>query len=240
MKRIAVVLFAALVALSIAAPSCVRAEVGSFSVEPKVLYVTKDAPVTLVTVWNNSQAPKVIRVSASLWEQSGSERVTPSTDVIAFPAIFSLAPNESQVIRVTTRGPRSESERAYKFQIREVPPHLAATIKRGVAVGFAFTIGLFVEPDVAKQPILTWHATRVGTVVRLTATNSGTVHARVRSLHVTDPRGRDFGKSLNFGDVLAGSTMSQIVRMSPDTKQISIQASYNSATDKTVIPVGGP
>ena len=96
---------------------------GSFQVGPVSATLTADQPVAALTVRNTGGAPAVIQLEAMAWSQAaGKDTYVPTSDILATPPIFTVAPGASQVIRVGSRAPGVQEERAERLFLREGPP----------------------------------------------------------------------------------------------------------------------
>ena len=140
--------------------------------------------VQAITISNPGIAP--IRVQARIlrWHDSGTADIySPTTDIGFSPALFSLAPQASQFIRLVVLAPRREGETAYRLVIDQLPE---APTARHVVFPVRLIIPVFVDAyDRKATPHLTWRAHAEHGCVTLSAFNSGAVHARLSDLAYT-------------------------------------------------------
>jgi fimbrial chaperone protein len=140
--------------------------------------------VQAITISNPANA--TIRVQARIlrWHDSGTADIySPTTDIGFSPALFSLAPQASQFIRLVVLAPRSESETAYRLVIDQLPD---APTARRVDFPVRLIIPVFVDAyDRKAAPHLTWRAHTDHGRATLSAFNSGAVHARLSDLTYT-------------------------------------------------------
>jgi fimbrial chaperone protein len=95
----------------------------NFSVNPVQVNLSPTAPTAILSLSNKSDQPLRFRLSAFAWKQADREqmRLTPTDDVILFPALVKLAPGEERQILIaagTTFGP---SEKTYRVALQELP-----------------------------------------------------------------------------------------------------------------------
>lgn len=81
-----------------------------------------DRPALAMTLGNRGTEPVTLQVRGFAWTQpDGSDRLLPAAEVLVAPAIFVLAPGQSQVLRALVQGAASAQERSYRLLIDELP-----------------------------------------------------------------------------------------------------------------------
>ena len=161
---------------------------GSFQVGPVSATLSANQKVAALTVRNTGADAATVQLQAMSWSQSGGKDVfAPASDILATPPIFTVPAGASQVIRVGTRGvPDALQERAYRLFLREVPPAPKAGAK-GLHMVLEISLPVFIQPSLAIAPELHWQARRIDAGhVKITASNTGTAHAHLSRLVLTD------------------------------------------------------
>lgn len=122
-----------------------------------------------------------VQIRLFRWHNKGTEDVYEPTQDIGFsPAIVSLAPNESQVVRMVVLAPRRLQEGSYRLFIDQLPPPPRAGT---VTLPVRFVVPVFVQGEhPSSKPALTWKATARSGETVVTAINTGAVHARLVDL----------------------------------------------------------
>jgi len=166
---------AALLALS--AP----AVAGSFSISPLRVDFTETSGTAALTVRNEDAAPVVVQTQGLGWSQEGGQdALTPSHDLLISPAVFTLQPGGSQLIRVALR--RSVDpvrELSYRLIVQEVPP-TASPDFIGLQVALKLSVPIFVAPIAPAEPQIAWVAARgADGKLSVSARNDGAAHARI-------------------------------------------------------------
>ena len=166
---------AALLALS--AP----AMAGSFSISPLRVDFTETAGTAALTVRNEDATPVVIQTQGLGWSQEGGQdALSPSRDLLISPAVFTLQPGGSQLIRVALR--RSVDpvrELSYRLIVQEVPQPASKDFI-GLQVALKLSVPIFVAPTAPAEPQVTWAAARgADGKLSVTARNDGGAHARI-------------------------------------------------------------
>ena len=166
------------------------AHAGSFSISPIRLDLTAAARTSALTVRNDDREA-LVQAEVMLWEQvDGLDRLTPTRDLFVSPAVFTLTPNGSQLVRVALRSPPSDATRelAYRLILQEVP-RTASPGFAGLQVALRLSVPVFVTIAGTTGPVLTWSAAATDAGLVLTAQNSGDVHARIHGFSVTPTSG---------------------------------------------------
>jgi fimbrial chaperone protein len=164
---------------------------GSFGVSPIRVTLTPQQPAGMLTVSNQSDEETVVQLQANAWSQEdGADVLEPTSDVIAVPPLFTLAPGGSQVVRVgLRRPPTAKGELTYRLLLREVPPPPADGFM-GIQVALNLSLPVFVLPAGGAQPELRWGLARAEDgSVELKLNNAGDAHVQLQKFTLTDPDG---------------------------------------------------
>ncbi len=164
------------------------ASAGSFSISPIRLELGEANPNGALTVRNGGDEPVVIQLQPMAWSQSdGEDQLDPTREVLATPAVFTLDPGGSQLVRVALRRVVDPTrELSYRLVLQEVP---AATRPdaTGARIALRMSLPVFVKPSQAAEPDLVWTAVVSGEQeTMLTARNTGNVHIQLAQLSL-DP-----------------------------------------------------
>jgi fimbrial chaperone protein len=202
------VFFAALSVMGMGA-----AHAGSFSVNPVRVTLSAKQPVAAITVRNAGAEPAVVQLETSAWSQDqGKDVLVPSTDVLATPPIFTVAPGKTQILRIGLRRPSTATdETTYRLILREVPP---ATPAEGLRVALKISMPVFVVPAASVAPALQWRATRTADgQIRVRVTNTGTAHVQMTKIDLALAEGgTELGSHTLADYVLPGNTRSWTVK----------------------------
>ncbi len=159
-------------------------------VTPVRLYLGASERSTAITLNNGTQQTKRFQVEVRQWSQvDGNDVLQDSSQVIANPPLFSLKPDQTQVIRIGfLKLPDQQFEQAYRIFVREVPDNgpvdPAAEPGLGVQVLIRYAIPLFVAPNAPIRRQLIWTARRDDQHYIVTARNNGNVHERRAQIKV--------------------------------------------------------
>lgn len=164
------------------------------AVMPVGLTLTARQDRQVMTFTNQGQETVVMQVDTVAWTQvNGQDRYVPSRDLLVNPPLFSIAPGESQIVRVGLRQPMaSAQETAYRLFVRQVPSAPVATPVLGsasadaeatsVRVLLELRLPVYVQtPSVERSQQWRGWPTADGQIV-LEMQNTGNVHQTVLGL----------------------------------------------------------
>jgi fimbrial chaperone protein len=123
----------------------------SVGVSPVHIYFTRSSPSALLTISNEGQESISFSLSAYAWSQgeSGEIKLTPTSDIIFFPALLTLSPGEARNIRLGTELQPTNIEQTYRILLDELPPaqtgHPNPSME--VRVLSEISIPIFLVPD---------------------------------------------------------------------------------------------
>jgi fimbrial chaperone protein len=236
-------LLAGVLAAAALLPPPSTALAGSFTITPLRAELSARARTAALTVRNEDASAVVVQATAVLWEQAeGTDALTQSQDLIVSPAVFTLEPGASQLLRVALRrNADPERELSYRLLLEEVPTQ-AATGGNGLTVALRLSLPVFVAPIAAADPRLDWQATRSadGTLV-VEATNNGNVHVQVREIVLNDS-GAALLRNAAAGYVLPGAKRSWNFEAAATTPRqgTRLQATTDQGNFSTDLPIAGP
>ncbi len=120
-KRLAVTLL--LVALGLTVMGSPSARAANLQVSPLVVEVPVDSGIVTYHLRNSGSEPLSVQVHAYDWEQpKGSDKLTPTDNLMVVPTIVSIQPGREQLIRVALKDERPSHELNYRLHFQELPP----------------------------------------------------------------------------------------------------------------------
>ncbi len=153
------------------------ASAATFTVNPTQIFLSGKTTTALLTLRNDSDETLRFQLTAFGWQQTpaGELTLTPTQDVVFFPALLTLAPKEERRIRVGATVPAAAQERTYRIFVEELP---SADGQQANAVRVLTKMGIpiFIRPakEVATAD-LSGLATAKGSF-NFTLANRGSVH----------------------------------------------------------------
>ena len=145
------------------ASACVAAFVATFSppafgaeytVSPMRLELSRAARSGVVTLTNTGASRIDFQMTAMEWTQDaqGVDHYAETGEIIFFPKILTLVPNEDRVIRVGAKSAPAASERTFRLFIERIPAPEPEPLSPGahIAVNIRFALPIFVKPVLRK------------------------------------------------------------------------------------------
>lgn len=229
---LAAVLAAAALAFA-AAPSVA----GSLEIGPiRVQMIGSERTATL-TIRNSDATPITVQIRTVDWTQPGGADVyTPSSILMVSPPLVTLAPGESQVIRLVIENmPEASHERAFRLIVDELPVS-AGALPAGVVTALRVLVPVFVTPSTESRARLRWEAKQEGDSLTVTAINEGPARERLINLQVSSG-GRPVGDPLE-GYVLSGGRRSWTIDTgSAPATALTLSAEGEYGTVEANVPV---
>src|SRR5947209_3025932 len=93
-----------------------------YTVSPMRLELSRDARSGVVTLTNTGASPIDFQMTAMEWTQDndGADHYAETGEIIFFPKILTLAPNEDRVVRVGAKSAPAASERTFRLFIERI------------------------------------------------------------------------------------------------------------------------
>ena len=187
------------------------ASAGVFNVNPVQVRLSAQTRSMTLTLKNESSETSRFQVSVFAWDQkpNGEMVLTPTEDILAFPALLSLGPTKERMLRVGMAVPPAEKEQTYRVFIEEMPPEDTSRQEKASAVRFVTRLGIpiFIAPPrpVTQGQIDNYRV--VNGTFTFRVSNTGNVHFTVKMTSVigTGSEGETvFSRQTNGWYVLAG------------------------------------
>jgi fimbrial chaperone protein len=153
------------------------ASAATFTVNPTQIFLSGKTTTALLTLRNDSEETLRFQLTAFGWQQTpaGEITLTPTQDVVFFPALLTLAPKEERRIRVGSTVSAAAQERTYRIFVEELPQSDGARAN-AVRVLTKMGIPIFIRPakEVATADLRDL-ALRAGSL-SFSLANRGSVH----------------------------------------------------------------
>lgn len=140
---------AGLIAICMTAPGVIgSAYASSFAVNPTQIFLTSKSTSAILTLRNESDESVRFQLTVFAWDQSarGEMELKPTSDIVFFPALLTLAPRESRNVRVGAATPFEAVEKSYRIFVEELPPQAPQPGQSAVRVLTKMGVPIFVQP----------------------------------------------------------------------------------------------
>lgn len=161
---------------------------GNFQVEPTTLELSSSARSGAFTVINNGTEKLNIQVDVEEWNQDaeGKDVYSKTGDIVFFPKIMSIEPNEQRAIRLGIKGALSTKEKAYRIFVEEIPsqpkPQDAKAdghIPAGITIALRYAVPVFLKPAKIQESGIVEKMELSRGVAKMIVRNSGNIHIKL-------------------------------------------------------------
>lgn len=173
----------------------------NFSLNPIRIFFDGSKKTDIITIKNESENPIALQLNAVAWTQDEVDNVYSATeDILFFPKLIEINPQEEKIVRIGTKVSRGESEKTYRLFIEEMPDNSkldTTAVKILMKVG----VPVFITPlnDMAAGSIEKIELGKGS--LKLDIKNSGNMHFVIKSMKV---EGRDGSGKEVFNTERAG------------------------------------
>lgn len=177
----------------------------ALSVLPVNVQMAPGEQASTVTVSNQGSSQTAVQIRAYKWNQQGdSDELTPSNEVVVSPPIATIAPGESQVVRLILRQPPQGHEATYRIILDQIPPPAEPGI---VHVVLRMSIPIFAQPTTRAAADVQFHVEVKDGSTYLVGVNNGLRHESIRGIGLKTSDGRELKAAGGASPyILAGST----------------------------------
>lgn len=214
-----------------------------FGVSPLRLDLSAPRPMAAFTLTNSGDVPVVIQAQPRAWRQvDGVDVSEPTRALLVNPAIVSLEPGQSQMVRVALRAaPDRRLESGYRMFFTEVPQTGdAASAEKpqttNIRIVKRMDVPVFVAPvEGEPKPDGRIGAQTKADSLRLDFENSGTGHWRLGELRVFDAASGEALANPTVVSVLPGGArhIELLLRGRPAPDAIVVKADVNGEEFRT-------
>lgn len=187
---------------------------GSFRLTPMLVEVPSDSTIATYTLRNTGVRPLNIQVNAQHWKQTANkDQFSAAKRLLIVPEILTVAPGQTQLVRIALRGSRPDGELDYRLHFDEIPPPSAKGFT-GVQISLNMNVPLFFAPRIVTRDIRPRLSRALaGAAVIVTITNAGSRFLRLSRLALETPAGKPLGKLDGPRYVLPGATRHWKIRL---------------------------
>jgi fimbrial chaperone protein len=218
-------------------------------VQPITVELSAKAPSAMVAVKNRGVESVRFQVTAFAWNQkpSGEMVFEPTQDIMFFPSMMTLNPQEARNLRVGATIKPGALEKTYRLFIQELPRMVVPNDPNGSAVAMLarVSVPVFLQPAPPKEVTEIRNLALAGRNVRFSLRNVGNVHFRATDveLRVKAADGQIVHKEdLRPGYVLAGGEMQMTAQLPTQactlakSLEISVQGADRKPPQVALLP----
>jgi fimbrial chaperone protein len=194
------------------------AEAGALSISPVRIMLASGATSGLMTVRNESPDPVRLQLTLHTWQENpdGNMQLAPTEDLVVFPGLLQLKPNESRKVRIGLPVQQDIAvEKTYRLFLEELPG-VSKLDQNQVRVVARIGVPIFLQP---REPKPGWapavsHPDDQGFLLQLK--NTGNVHLILQEATVRGLGPKDqtiFDQKLTGGYLLANSIRTHVINV---------------------------
>ena len=206
------------IALLVSAAFPLGAQAGALSISPVRITLAAGTTSGLMTVRNESPDPVRLQLTLHAWLESpdGTMQLAPTEDLVVFPGLLQLKPNESRKVRIGLPAQQDIAvEKTYRVFLEELPG-ASKLDQNQVRVLARIGVPIFLQP---REPKPGWvpavsHPDDKG--FRLQLKNTGNVHLILQEVTVRGIGHKDqtiFDQTLTGGYLLADSVRTHVINV---------------------------
>lgn len=192
-----------LIGVLLAAAAFAASAKGQLQAGPTLVELPVGSAAGRMTLSNSGDGPVAAQVRIYAWSQvDGVDRLEPTTDVVASPAIGEIAAGAEQVVRLVRQGPAPAGvDRTYRVVVEELP---SAGQDNTVNIRMRYVIPMFLRAPETSAPAL---ACRIAATSQLICENRGGRAAQLGASRLKNASGRQAVLSEGlYGYVLPGAS----------------------------------
>ena len=207
------------------------------SVTPTSVVLKPGSASELITLTNESDTAARFEVTAHAWTESedGKTNLTPTTDIIVFPALLELPARGSKKIRLGAENLATNVEKNYRLAIHELPQAASGQALLQIQVLTNMTLPIFLAAPNAQPKAKIENAGVEGGKLTFTVSNGGSAHFMLQRIDIAgrSAAAETFAVSQKGWYVLAGGRRTFKVDLGGDACRQTTALNIKAITDGT-------
>ncbi len=208
------------------------------SVTPTTINLRPGNASELVSLANESDTPARFEINAFVWTETedGRTELTPTKDLIVFPALLELPPRGIKKIRLGAERPASGGEKSYRLVINELPQAAKGEAALQIQVLTNMTLPIFVSASAGAPKVVIEDAKVENGKLSFAVANGGTSRFVLQHVDVsgTGKGAQAFDVSQKGWYVLAGGKRRYEVALGGARCRQADAIAIKAVTDTTV------
>ena len=182
----------------------------SLRVAPVIVQLPAGQKTATLTVSNDGGSATTFQIRAYEWgQQDNKDPLTPTSEVLASPPVATIAPGDSQIVRLVLRQLPQGREATYRILLDQIPPAAEPGI---VHMLLRLSIPIFAQPATRTLPHVQFHLEHAAGQLLLVGVNDGRRHDSFRDISLSTGDGltlKPVAGTLPY--ILAGSTRRWVI-----------------------------
>lgn len=211
-------IISSLISLVLLSVAPLPAFASNFSITPTSLELSGGAKSGAFTIINSDSEKLNCQIDVKEWSQDadGKDVYTDAKDIVFFPKIMTVEPNDQRSVRIGIKSPQSVKEKTYRLFAEEIPSQkkeqdakATGKIAAGLTIAFRYATPIFVKPIRPQESGVIDRVDLMKGVARALVKNAGNIHFKIQSVKIRGKAqdGRElFTKEVAGWYVLQGMT----------------------------------
>jgi len=163
----------------------------NFSITPTSVDLSAGVKSSALTVINSGDEKLNCQIDLKEWSQDGEGKdvYTDTKDVVFFPKIMTVEPNEQRAIRIGLKGPQDVKEKTYRLFVEEIPSQKKGSenkehgkISAGLTIAFRYAVPIFVKPAKQQESAVVENVDMAFSEASAVIKNTGNIHIKMLSI----------------------------------------------------------
>jgi fimbrial chaperone protein len=160
----------------------------NYSISPTSLELSGSVKSGAFSIINGGADKLNCQIDLKEWSQDseGKDVYTEAKDIVFFPKIMTVEPNEQRAVRIGVKGPQSLREKTYRLFVEEIPSQKkteegkpAGKITAGLTIAFRYATPIFVKPVKPQESGLIESVSMSKGTVNALVRNTGNIHFKL-------------------------------------------------------------
>jgi fimbrial chaperone protein len=160
----------------------------NFNITPTSLELSGNVKSGVFSVVNSGDEKLNCQIDLKEWSQDaeGKDVYTEAKDIVFFPKIMTVEPNEQRAVRIGIKGPTSLKEKTYRLFVEEIPSQKKSSeaktegkISAGLTIAFRYATPIFVKPVKPQESGVIDKVDMSKGVAKAIVKNEGNVHFKL-------------------------------------------------------------
>src|SRR5512147_671744 len=177
-----------LIGISVLVLTPLNGHASNFSITPTSLDLSGSVKSGVFSVVNSAEEKLNCQIDLKEWSQDadGKDVYTEARDIVFFPKIMTVEPNEQRAVRIGIKGPPSLKEKTYRLFVEEIPSQkkqsdekTAGKITAGLTIAFRYATPIFVKPVKPQESGVIEKVDMSKGVAKAAVRNKGNIHFKL-------------------------------------------------------------
>jgi fimbrial chaperone protein len=157
----------------------------NFSINPIRIFFEGGKKTDILRIKNESSKSAALQINAFAWTQDekGDDVYSPTEDILFYPKLMEIHPEQEKLIRIGNKVSRSDTEKTYRLFIEEIPDN-SQPETTSVRILMKVGVPIFIAPIKADASGVIESIELSKGSLRMAVKNEGNTHFIIKSIKV--------------------------------------------------------